>query len=83
MPKFYFHVQTVNGGVEEDTIGAEFDNEQQAIMEAKGFARDLMHEAAAHGETVEHVIEVIDEAGHIIVRLQYRATVQDGRPQWL
>jgi len=76
MPMFYFHVRTVDGLVEEDTIGVPFDNAEQAIQEARDFARCLMREAAEHDETVEHVIDVMDEHGVSLIRLAYRASLQ-------
>lgn len=40
-----------------------------------------MREAAETDETIEHVIEVIDQAVHIVLRLLYRASLQTERPQ--
>jgi hypothetical protein len=39
MPRFYFHIQVVDGVREEDDIGADFPSEVAAIAEAEALAR--------------------------------------------
>jgi len=80
MPMFYFHVRTVDGTIEEDTVGAEFMNADQAVREAEQFARELRREAAESAESVEHTIEVTDARGARVIAISYRATVQTERP---
>jgi hypothetical protein len=42
MPRFYFHIQVVNGVREEDDIGADFPSETAARAEATALADAMM-----------------------------------------
>ena len=79
MPMFFFHTKTIDGVIEEDTIGAPFDTKDQAIREAEGYVRGVMQDAVKGSETVEHIIEVTDEQGKTVVKLDCKtAIVREG-----
>jgi Domain of unknown function (DUF6894) len=76
MPRFFFHVQTVDGVNEQDDVGAEFSNETDAVAEARALARELMTDATVAGHNVRHHIEVADENGNQVIRLDCSATIE-------
>jgi hypothetical protein len=77
MPMYFFHIHTVDGAKHEDKIGAPFETDEEAIQEARDFTRGVMRDAADHGESVEHAVEVTDESGRSLVRVKYRAMLED------
>jgi hypothetical protein len=75
MPMFFFHTKTIDGVIEEDTVGAPFDSKDEAIREAEDYVRGVMQDAVNGSETVEHFIEVTDEQGNTIVKLDCKTTI--------
>ena len=75
MPMFFFHTKTIDGVIEEDTVGAPFDSKDQAIREAEDYVRGVMQDAVKGSETVEHIVEVTDEQGNTVVRLDCKTTI--------
>jgi dihydroxyacetone kinase DhaKLM complex PTS-EIIA-like component DhaM len=69
MPRFFFHIQTINGVNEEDNVGADFASERDAIEEARALANELMLDAARARHNVKQVIEVADAHGNTIIRI--------------
>jgi hypothetical protein len=61
MPRFYFHIQTVDRLDEEDEVGAVFSSEEDAIREAGDPANEMMLDATKARRNVKHIIEVMDE----------------------
>jgi hypothetical protein len=76
MPRFFFHIQTVGGANEEDVVGADFPNEADAVAEARALAKELMTEATVAGHNVQHHIEVADENGNQIIRLDCSTAIE-------
>jgi hypothetical protein len=79
MPRFYFHVQTIDGLNEEDEVGIVFRSEADAIREAGVLADEMMLEAAKARHNVKHVIEVMDENRKVLTRLDCTAAI-NARP---
>lgn len=75
MPMFFFHTKTIDGVIEEDTMGVPFDNKDQAIREAEDYVRGVMQDAVKGSETVEHIIEVTDEQGNTVVKLDCKTAI--------
>jgi hypothetical protein len=76
MPRFYFHIQTIDGENEEDTVGAEFPTEEEAIAEAQALANELMLDAAKAGHDVKQLIEVTNASGDMIVHLDCSSAIK-------
>jgi hypothetical protein len=76
MPRFYFHIQTVDGENEEDTVGAEFSTEEEAIAEAQALAHELMLDAAKAAHDVKQLVEVTNESGDMIVHLDCSSAIK-------
>jgi len=76
MARFFFHIRSVNGVSEEDDIGVAFSSQKDAIQEATALAHELMLDATKTGHNVKTFIEVADERGHIIVRLECTSAIQ-------
>lgn len=77
MPMYFFHTKTVDGVIEEDTVGAPFDNKDDAIREAHDYIRGVTQDAVGiTDETIDHIIEVTDEHGHTVVKLECKVAVQ-------
>jgi len=69
MPRFYFHIQTIDGLNEEDEVGIVFRSKADAIREAGVLADEMLLEAAKARHNVKHVIEVMDENREVVTRL--------------
>jgi hypothetical protein len=69
MPRFFFHIQTIDGASEEDDVGAHFASERDAIEEARALANELMLDATRARHNVKQVIEVADAHGNTIIRI--------------
>ena len=76
MPRFYFHIQVVNGVCEEDDVGADFPSEVVAIAEAEALAHDMMVAATKADHRLTTFIEVTDENGNSVLRLDCTAAIQ-------
>lgn len=81
MPMYFFHIHTVNGTKHDDTIGAPFDTDEEAMQEARDFTKGVMRDAAEGAETIEHTVEVTDESGRSLIRVKYHASVEEEIPQ--
>jgi hypothetical protein len=76
MPRFFFHIRTVDGFNEEDDVGADFPNQADAVAEAHALAKELMADATVAGHNVQHHIEVADENGNQVIRLDCSAVIE-------
>ena len=79
MARFFFHIRSVNGVSEEDDFGADFASQKDAVQEATALAHEMMLDATKTGHDVKTFVEVADEHGHIIVRLDCTSAIQTGR----
>jgi len=79
MPRFYFHIQTIDGLNEEDDVGAVFRSEEDAIRETGDLANQMMLDATKARHHVKHVIEVMDENRKVLARLDCTAAI-DAEP---
>jgi Domain of unknown function (DUF6894) len=69
MPRYYFHV--VQGEqVYRDCVGQEFPSHQAALREARLVAGELVRDAAFADRSLDHVLEVSDGNGNIILSFQ-------------
>jgi hypothetical protein len=76
MPRFFFHIRTVNGTSEEDDVGADFPSDTAAIMEAEALAREILLDATRTGDNVKIFIDVADERGRIVLRLDCSGAIE-------
>jgi hypothetical protein len=79
MARFYFHIETLDGHYEQDDVGADFASEDAAIQEATALAYELMRDATQAGHDSKNYVEVADEHGNIVVRLDGTAAVSAQR----
>lgn len=75
MPRFYFHIQTIDGLIEEDEVGAVFRSEEDALREASDLANEMMLDAMKAHHNVRHVVEVMDENRKVLKRLDCTAAI--------
>jgi dihydroxyacetone kinase DhaKLM complex PTS-EIIA-like component DhaM len=73
---FFFNVQTIDGVNEEDTVGADFPTVEEAVAEAETLANEMMLDATKARHNVKQIIEVADERGNVILRLDCSAAIQ-------
>ena len=76
MPRFFFHIRTVDGTSEEDDVGADFPSHGAAIREAEALARDMRLDATRTGDNVKIFIDVADERGRIVQRLDCSGPIE-------
>jgi hypothetical protein len=76
MPRFYFHIQVVDGVREQDDVGADFPSEAAAIAEATAFADAMMVAATKADHNVTTCIDVTDERGNPVLRVDCTAAIQ-------
>jgi hypothetical protein len=75
VPRFYFHLY--NDLIAIDEEGSELPNAAVALQRAITIAREIAAEAVRNGRLVlDHRIEVADEAGAIIGKIQFRDVVE-------
>jgi hypothetical protein len=67
--RYYFHIHVVDGASEVDEVGADFPSEALAINEARNLARELLAESVKIGSKFTQRVEVTDQAGRSIIRL--------------
>jgi hypothetical protein len=67
MPRFYFHIRTINGHSEEDEVGATYATTEDAVNEAQELAKELTLDSAKGGTPARHIVDVADEAGNRII----------------
>jgi hypothetical protein len=80
MPRFFFHVQTIDGVTDKDDIGTDFSSEADAVLEAQALAKELMTDATLAGHTVEHHIHVTDADGKPVVCLDCTTAIETKLP---
>jgi Domain of unknown function (DUF6894) len=69
MPRYFFHV--VQGQqVYRDCIGQEYPNKKAALREARLVAGELVRDAAFADRSLDHVVEVRDDNGNVILSFQ-------------
>jgi len=69
MPRYYFHV--VQGEqVYRDCVGQEFPTPMAALREARLVAGELVRDAAFSDRALDHLLEVSDGNGNIILSFQ-------------
>jgi hypothetical protein len=79
--RHYFHIHVADGASEVDEVGADFPNEALAINEARNLARELMAEAVKIGSKLTQLVEVTDQTGRKISRLDgYVELRESGSP---
>jgi hypothetical protein len=79
--RHYFHIHVADGASEVDEVGADFPNEALAINEARNLARELMAEAVKIGSKLTQLVEVTDQTGRKIIRLDgYVELRESGSP---
>ena len=76
MPRFFFHIRTVDGTSEEDDVGADFPSDGAAIMEAEALAREILLDATRTGDNVKIFIDVADERGRTVLRLDCSGAIE-------
>ena len=67
--RYYFHIHTMNGHSEVDDVGCDFPSEALAIDEARRLAQELTLESVKVGSELRHTVEVADESGRPVIRL--------------
>jgi hypothetical protein len=66
MPRYFFNVVQA-GHVYRDGIGQEFSTETAALEEARLVAGELVRDAAYARRSVDHVVEVSDLEGNVLI----------------
>ncbi|HEY7247821.1 MAG TPA: hypothetical protein VH678_28465 [Xanthobacteraceae bacterium] len=66
MPRYFFNVVQA-GRVYRDGIGQEFSTEKAALDEARLVAGELVRDAAFASGSLDHVVEVSDPAGNVVI----------------
>lgn len=75
MPRFFFHVY--DDLVAHDDEGIVLPNLDAARLQALMGARELMQEQLKHGYiSLSHWIDVLDEAGALVLHLTFRESVE-------
>jgi hypothetical protein len=70
MPRYFFHIMGSNGIIDRDFDGYEFSDVEGAREEAHKLANELIFDALADGTNAREIIEVADEAGRVVLRLE-------------
>jgi hypothetical protein len=79
--RYYFHIHIENGGSEVDDVGCDFSSEALAITEARRLAEELTLESVKVGSKLRHTIEVADESGRQVIRLDGQAEIKETGPR--
>jgi hypothetical protein len=74
--RYYFHIHVIDGVSKLDEWGAELASEQAAIEAALRLARELSTAALSQGEDTKYSVELMDEVGRSIVRLDGHADIK-------
>jgi len=78
MPQFYFHVQD-ESGYTLDPEGQELPDAEAARREAVSATREILGETLLHGGALNHrTIEIADEHGHVVGRVNSRDVLFEG-----
>jgi len=76
MPRYHFHYQRGHDQLVEDVLGSEHDDLEQAEMEARSVAFDILRDELDKGEVVSvaRCLEVEDEHGEVVLYLPFWAS---------
>ena len=75
MPRFFFHIRD-SDSFEIDPEGVEFDSVEDAIVDAKAAAREMMAEMLRTGQQLDgQRFEIADERGRVIEILPFRSVL--------
>jgi hypothetical protein len=74
--RVFFHIRTVDGTSDEDDVGADFPSRGAAIMEAEALAQDMLLDATRTGDNVKIFIDVADERGRVVRRLNCSGPIE-------
>jgi hypothetical protein len=66
MPRYFFNIVHA-GCVHRDRAGTEFSDERAALAEARLVAGELVRDAAFAQRPLDHVIEVCDSDGNVVI----------------
>jgi|GraSoiStandDraft_47_1057283.scaffolds.fasta_scaffold296584_2 hypothetical protein len=66
MPRYFFNV-VHSGHLHRDGIGQEFSTEGAALEEARLVAGELLRDAAFASRSLDHVLEVSDREGNVVI----------------
>jgi hypothetical protein len=73
MPRYFFNVVQA-GYVYRDDIGQEFPTKSAALEEARLVAGELVRDAAYASRSLDHVVEVSDGDGNIVMTFRCSET---------
>ena len=74
MPRYFFHVRSIDGGVAKDTQGVELSDLATARAEAEQSAVELSLEALESDELVEvEAVEIADWTGYALAVIPFKA----------
>jgi len=75
MPCYYFHYQRGRDQLVEDVVGSERDDLEQAEMEARSVAFDILRDELGKGEvSIARCLEIEDERGEVVLYLPFWAS---------
>ena len=78
MPQFFFHVRDEDG-LTRDSEGQELPDAAAALREAVSATREILGETLLHGGALNHrTIEIADENGHVVGRVNSRDVLFEG-----
>ena len=78
MPRYFFHVRSLGGGVAEDTEGIELPDLETARAKAEQSAADLSFEARESDELIEvEAVEIADMTGDILAVIPFKLHVAE------
>lgn len=78
MTKYFFHLRT-DGILELDRVGADFESDDLAILDASNAVREMMLDAVVSGDTpLVQQFEITREDGAIISILPFKAIIRLG-----
>jgi hypothetical protein len=69
MPRYFFNV-VHSGQIHRDGIGQELSSEKAALEEARLIAGELVRDAAFSSRALDHILEVSDPDGNIIIKFR-------------
>jgi hypothetical protein len=73
MPRYFFNV-VHSGQIHRDGIGQEFSTEEAALEEARLVAGELLRDAAFSSRSLDHILEVSDRDGNVVITFRDAAT---------
>ena len=76
MPRYFFHVRSLGGGVAEDTEGIELPDLETARAEVEQSAAELSFEALESDELIEvEAVEIADRTGDALAVIPFKLHV--------